>query len=296
MINPHPGLPELDYVVPASLDEACKLLADHAGQAKPFMGGTDCFVRLRDGAWKLQYLVDVKGLPGMNKITFDANKGLTIGAAVPMNQVAASAEVNKHYPLLAEAARTVASYQLRTRATIVGNICNASPAGDTTGACIVYQGVLNIHGVKGERTEPLSSFFKGPGQTTLQPGEIVTSISFPVPPKGHSGRYIKLGRNKLSDLSIVGVTAMCYPDNSAKSGKRFRLALASVAPVPLVPVKAEAILAEKPAGEATILEAAEAAMDACTPIDDVRGSARYRKYMVRNLTRRALQEILAKAS
>ena len=88
MINPHPGLPELDYVVPASLDEASKFLADHTGQAKPFMGGTDCFVRLRDGAWKLQYLVDVKALPGMKQITFDPQKGLTIGAAVPMNAVA----------------------------------------------------------------------------------------------------------------------------------------------------------------------------------------------------------------
>ena len=100
------------------------------------MGGTDTFVRLRDGAWKDRYLVDVKGLEGMRRIAFDPAGGLTLGAAVTMNQVIASADVDQTYPLLAEAARSVASYPLRSRATIVGNLCNASPAGDTTGASL----------------------------------------------------------------------------------------------------------------------------------------------------------------
>jgi len=294
MINPHPGLPELDYIKPVTLEEASQFLAAHAGEAKPFMGGTDCFVRLRDGAWELKYLVDVKGLDGTNTISFDGQKGLTIGAAVPMNRVISHPDIVKHYPLLAEAARTVASYQLRNRATIVGNICNASPAGDTTGACIVLGGVLNVFSPKGRRTEPLSTFFKGPGKTVLEAGDIVTSISFPLPPDGAIGRYIKLGRNMLSDLSIVGVTVLGYPDKTTKSGYRFKIALASVAPTPLVATRAEEILAEKAINEETILEAAQAAMDAATPIDDVRGSARYRKYMVRNLTRQALTDVWSK--
>ena len=293
MINPHPGLPEFDYIKPASLDEASRFLAQHPAEARPLLGGTDCFVRMRDGFWTPKFLVDVKHLDGMDRIEFDPTQGLTIGAAVNMNRVIASPEINKHYPLLAEAAHTVASYQLRTRATIVGNICNASPAGDTTGACIVLGAKLHVFNAKGQRTEWLHSFFTGPGKTVLHPGDIVTAISFPMPPSSCSGRYLKLGRNKVGDLAIVGVTALGYPDASVPSGFRFKIALASVAPVPLVPAKAEALLAEKEINEATIAEAAKLAMDACTPIDDVRGGARYRKYMVRNMTRQALSDVWA---
>src|SRR3990172_270464 len=133
MITPYPGLPQFDYIKPASLAEASRFLAEHAGQARPFTGGTDTFIRLRDGVWKDKYLVDVKGLDGMNEIAFAPAGGLTIGASVNMNRIIASPEVNAHYPVLAEAAHTAASYQLRTRATLAGNICNASPAGDTVG-------------------------------------------------------------------------------------------------------------------------------------------------------------------
>lgn len=289
--TPTPGLPEFDYIKPASLAEASHFLAEHVGQARPFMGGTDTFVRMRDGFWTEKYIVDVKNLDGMSQITFDPAAGLTIGAAVNMNRVVVSPEVQQFYPVLAEAAHTVASYQLRTRATLVGNICNASPAGDTIGACLVLEGSLRVHGVNGVRLESLSSFFRGPGKTVLKPGDIVTAIVFPIPPQNYAAKYIKLGRNAIGDLAIVGVTALGYPDSSAASGYRFRLALASVAPIPLRPTPAETILAERPINESTIAEAAAAAMEASTPIDDVRGSARYRKLMVRNLTRQAITEV-----
>lgn len=291
--TPTPGLPEFDYIRPASLEEASRFLADHPGEARPFMGGTDTFVRMRDGFWKDKYLVDVKNLAALNEIRFDPAAGLTIGAAVNMNRVIASPDVRQVYPVLAEAAHTVASYQLRTRATVAGNICNASPAGDTIGPCLVLDGVLHVNGLNGPRQEPLNGFFRGPGRTTLQPGDIVTALHLPLPPAGHVGRYLKLGRNAIGDLAIIGVTALAYPDQAAVSGYRFRLALASVAPVPLVPQQAEAILAEGPLNETTISRAAEAAMAACTPIDDVRSSARYRKLMVRNLTKRAVTEVWA---
>jgi CO/xanthine dehydrogenase FAD-binding subunit len=289
--NPTPGLPEFDYVKPASLAEASQFLADHQGEARPFMGGTDTFVRMRDGFWKEKYIVDIKNLDGMASISFDSATGLTIGASVNMNKVVASPEINRNYPLLAEACHSVASYQLRSRATIVGNICNASPAGDTIGACLVYGGILKVHGVDGLREEPLSSFFVGPGKTVLKPGDIATAITFPLPPAGHAGKYLKLGRNALSDLAIVGVTVLGYPDGEATSGYRFRIALASVGPTPVVAATAEKILADKPITAEVIAEAAQAAMDSCTPIDDVRGSGRYRKYMVRNLTQRGVTEV-----
>lgn len=291
MINPYPGLPEFDYIKPGSLSEASQFLAAHAGEARPLMGGTDIFVRMRDRVWKDKCLVDVKGLDGMDSISYDPARGLTIGAAVNMNRVIASPDVKNCYPLLAEATARVASYQLRTRATIAGNICNASPAGDTIGGCILLGGVLNVHGKNGKRQEPLSAFFVGPGETVLQAGDIVTSIQFPPPAPGLVGKYIKLGRNQSSDLAIIGVTVVGYPDDEASSGFRFKLALASAAPVPLVVGQVEAILAEKPITSQTLSEASQAAMDACDPIDDVRASARYRKMMVRNLSLKALNEV-----
>ncbi len=292
MITAHPGLPEFDYVKPATLEEASTFLAQHAGEARTFIGGTDTFVRMRDGAWHDKYLVDVKGLPGMNDLKFDPVRGLSVGAAVNMNRLIASPAVNEHYPVLAEAAHTVASYQLRTRATITGNLCNASPAGDTIGAGLVLNAAVRVHGVAGDRLEPLRAFFKGPGKTVLKPGDIVTAVEYPLPPAGAQGTYLKLGRNAIGDLAIVGVTAFGYPDGSAASGCRFLVALASVAPTPLL--LDMTLLSEKTITPEAIDEAANVAMNSVTPIDDVRGSARYRKLMVRNLTRKALGEVWEK--
>ena len=290
-LDTHPALPEFEYIRPATLAEASDFLSQHPDTARPFLGGTDVFVRMRDGFIKPEFLVDVKNLDGTNELRFDPQTGLTIGAAINMNRVAASPDVQEHYPLLAEACRSVASYQLRTRATIVGNICNASPAGDTIGACLVFGGVLQVHGVNGLRQEPLSAFFKGPGKTTLKPGDIVTALHLPLPPQGCVGNYVKLGRNKLSDLSIVAVTALGYKDLTCSSGFRFRLALTSVAPVPLMPVQVETYLANNPITPDAIHAAAQLAYEACSPIDDVRGGARYRKQMVRNLSVKALTEV-----
>ncbi len=293
-INPHPTLPEFDYIKPKTIEEASKFLIEHKGEARPLLGGTDIFVRLRDGVWKDKYLVDIKHLDGMKEIKFDPSVGLIIGAAVNMNRVDSFPAIQDKYEVLAEAAKSCASYQLRTRATLVGNICNASPAGDTIGACMLLDGVLNIHGLEGNRQEPLDTFFIGPGRTKLMVGDIITSIQFPLPPEGMEGKYIKHGRNNLSDLSIVGVTVVGAPQVGVPSGYRIRLALASAAPVPLVVNKVEEILSEKRINLETINEAAQAAENACDPIDDVRGSARYRKQMVRNLSRKALSEVWEK--
>ena len=288
-LNAHPELPDFDYIRPASLMEASQFLAQHAGEARPLLGGTDIFVRMRDGFWHDKYLVDVKQLDGSGDIHFDPAAGLTIGAGVNMNRVIASSYVQQHYPLLAEACRSVASYQLRTRATIAGNICNASPAGDTIGACLLLAGTLKVHGVAGFHQVPLPGFFRGPGSTVLQPGDIVTAIQFPPPPEPAGGTYIKLGRNQKSDLSIVGVTAFGFADPTTTSGYRFRIALASVAPVPLVVNAVEDYLAANPISAEAFKHAGRLAQESCNPIDDVRGSARYRKAMAQRLTEKALQ-------
>lgn len=287
-LNPHPTLPEFEYVKPETLTDASEFLVRHDADACPFLGGTDVFVRMRDGLLTPKYLVDVKHLPGMNDLYYDPMIGLTIGAAVNMNRVITSPDVQKHYSLLADACHSVASYQLRTRATIVGNICNASPAGDTIGANLLFGGVLQIQGVGGLRQEPLENFFLGPGKTKLKVGDLVIALHLPTPPVGNQGVYLKLGRNQLSDLSIVGVTALGYPDTTCTSGYRFKLALASVAPIPLMIPDVTNHLVNNPISPETIQQAAHLAEKACTPIDDVRGGARYRKHMVRNLSSKAL--------
>jgi CO/xanthine dehydrogenase FAD-binding subunit len=294
MYMPSPGLAGFDYVKPASLTEASRLLVERAGEARPFMGGTDVFVRIRDGFIHPKTLVDVKHLPGMRDISYNEQVGLTIGAAATMNQISRHPDVQAHLPLLAEAAGCVASYQLRNRATLGGNLCNGSPAADTAPATLVLEGRLVLYGPDGEREVPSGEFFLGPGKTAMQAGELMTAVRFPVPPAGSAGRYLKLGRNKAGDLSIVGVAVLGFPDGTTPPSYHFRIGLASVAPVPLRAREAEEVLAANPPGEETFALAAEKAMEAATPIDDVRASAAYRKAMVRALTLRGLREVWAK--
>jgi len=255
------------------------------------MGGTDIFVRIRDGVIRPRFVVDVKHLPGMRDILYDEQAGLTVGAAVTMNQVARHPDVQAHYPLLAEAANSVASYQVRNRATLGGNLCNGSPAADTGPAVLVLQARFVLYGQGGEREVEAGEFFLGPGETAIQMGELMTAIRFPTPPANAAGRYLKLGRNKVGDLAIAGVAVFGFPDGAAPSGYRFHIGLASVAPVVLRALEAEELLAANSPGEETFALAAEKAMEAATPIDDVRASAAYRKAMVRNLTLRGLRDI-----
>lgn len=290
-INSHPTLPEFDYIKLSTIEEASRFLYEHPEEARPFLGGTDIFVRMRDGIITPRYLIDIKKISETNEIQFDHDVGIRIGAGVNMNRVITDLSVQGHYPLLAEACRSVASYQLRNRATIAGNICNASPAGDTIGACLVYGGKIHIHGIRGYRVVPADGFFLGPGRTTLQRGDVVIAIEIPVPVKGAYGKYIKLGRNRLSDLSIVGITILGYPDSGIPSRYRFRIALASVAPVPLVVSDAEQFLADSPITRDRLEEAARLSERAAIPIDDIRGSAKYRKEMVRVLTFRGLTNL-----
>jgi CO/xanthine dehydrogenase FAD-binding subunit len=288
---PSPGLPRFDYVRARDPAEVSALLLEHGSHARLLMGGTDIFVQMRDGMLTPDMIVDVKSLPGMTAIKFDPATGLQIGAAVNMNAMAAYPTVQARYPILVQAVETVASYQLRSRATMGGNLCNASPAADTAPAALILEAQCVAQGSQGERVIPVNDFFLGVRKTALQPGEFLTRIDIPIPPDGWVGRYIKLGRNAGGDLAIVGVAVMGYPDDSAVSGYRFRLALASVAPTPLRVSAVETVLADHAITDETLAEAALAAHDAAKPIDDLRGSARYRKAMVRNLARRALDDV-----
>jgi carbon-monoxide dehydrogenase medium subunit len=255
------------------------------------MGGTDLFVRMRDGAIRPQIVIDVKHLPGMRDIAYDERQGLTVGAAVTMNQLACHPDVRAHYPLLAEAANSVASYQLRNRATVGGNLCNASPCADAAPATLVLDGQLVLYGPDGERRTPAADFFLGPGQAAMGPDELLLSLHYPIPPPGYKGTYQKLGRNARGDLALVSVAILGFPDDTAPSGVRFRIALGSVAPIPLRVPAAEEILSAQEPGEKAFGLAAARAQETASPIDDVRASRAYREAMVHRLTLRGLWDV-----
>ncbi len=270
-----------------------RILEEHGAGAKLMMGGTDLLPALRDGTLRPGIVVDVKGLPGMRRIVYDPDSGLRVGAAVTMNELAAHPLVQDRYPILAEAASSVAGYQVRNRATLGGNLCNASPCADLAPAVLVLEGRLQIQGLGGGRFLPSERFFRGPGQTALGSSEFVTAIQIPVLQPGSAGRYLKLGRSRAGDLALVGVAILGFPDAAAPGGLRFRIALGSVAPVPLRVLEAERMLADHAPGEESFRLAAKKAQDASAPISDVRGSAEYQRAMVGTLTLRGLRAVWA---
>ena len=288
---PSPTLPEFEYQRVEKIEDALEALEAGNGSVRPLLGGTDLFVQLRAGHRSYEHLLDLKRIPEISECSELEDGSIRIGAGMTMNAVAVHPNIVKHYPILVEAALSVASYQLRNRATIGGNLCNASPAADTAPACLVMDARMQVVGLGGEQQVPIEVFFQGPGETALKDAEILAGIDLPPPQKGTVGRYLKLGRNSQGDLAIVGVAALVYPDKESTSGYTFRIALGSVAPTPIRVREAEAILMEGKVNEERITEAAKAAQSTAKPIDDVRASGRYRSEMVRILTQRALTDI-----
>ena len=280
-----------DYVKPNTLAEASAFVIEHDGEARLYAGGTDMLILMRGGLVAPQYIVDIKEIPGLRDISFGETSGLTIGAAATLNAVASSPIIRQRFGLLAEAAETVGSYQVRNRATIGGNICNASPSADTVPALLVLGAMAWVVGSGEQKAIPLDTFFTGPGETVLGPGDILTSIQVPLPPAGSAHRYLKLGRVRAADLALVGVAVLGSPQADNPSGYGFRIALGAVASTPIRAPEAEVVLAESVDDEA-IGKAALAAVRTAKPISDVRASAEYRSAMVGALTRRGIKEVL----
>jgi carbon-monoxide dehydrogenase medium subunit len=290
---PLPELPAFNYQRASSTEHALKSLGDHHARTHVLLGGTDLFVQIRAGSIAPNEVIDLKHIPELNSISYDETNGLTIGAAVPMNSVAKDPNVVTHYPLLVEAIETVASFQLRSRATIGGNLCNASPAADSAPPLLVLDTYLTLKSLAGQRELKLTDFFKGPGETALKPGEILTRVHVPVAPENWKGRYLKLGRNTSGDLAIVGVAVLGYPAVDTASGYRFRIALASVAPTPIRVYEAEKLLEDAELSDDSIEHAALTAQNLAAPISDPRASAEYRSAMVYELTAWGLIDVRA---
>jgi len=231
-------------------------------------------------------LVDVKLIPEMRQISYDAKTGLRLGAAVPCIEIEESEVMHKHYPGLTEGAHLIGSLQIQSRASIGGNLCNASPAADTSPSLLALGATARIAGPKGTREVAVENFFTGPGANVLQPGELVVEILIPAPAAHSSDRYIRMIPRNEMDIAIVGAGVSVTLDGDKV--KAARIALAAVAPTPLLAPKAAESLIGKKLDEKTAARAGELASEAASPIDDMRGTAEYRKHVTGVLTRRAL--------
>jgi CO/xanthine dehydrogenase FAD-binding subunit len=287
-------LQAFDYAAVQSIGEAVSLLAKHGDQARPLAGGTDIIVAVREGRRQVAMLVDIKGIPEVNQLAYDASQGLTLGAAVPCYRIYEHQEIAATYPGLIDAVSLVGGTAIQGRASVGGNLCNASPAADTTPALIVHRAVCVIAGPNGRREMPVEQFCTGPGRTALQPGEFLVALRMPSPPRHFGAQYLRfIPRNEM-DIAVVGVGASVVLNQDQSSFVSGRVALGAVAPTPLL-VETAAELSGKAVSDETIQQAAEAAQAAARPIDDMRGTAQYRRHLVGVLTRRALRGAIQRA-
>jgi CO/xanthine dehydrogenase FAD-binding subunit len=288
-------LQAFDYAAVQSVDEAVSLLAKHGDQARPLAGGTDIIVAVREGRRQVAMLVDVKGIPELNQLSYNATQGLTLGAAVPCYRIYDHQEIAATYPGLIDAVSLVGGTAIQGRASVGGNLCNASPAADTTPALIVHSAVCVIAGPNGRREIPVEQFCTGPGRTALQPGEFLVALRMPSPPPRFGAQYLRfIPRNEM-DIAVVGVGASVVLNQDQSSFVSARISLGAVAPTPLLVEPAAAALAGKAVSDEAIQQAAEAAQPAARPIDDMRGTAQYRRHLVGVLTRRALRGAIQRA-
>lgn len=276
------------YFEPRTLAEAVALLGRYAGSASVLAGGTDLLVEIREHLRRPAHVINIKCIPGMQHLGYDAQSGLRLGALATAREVELSPAVSKHYPSLLQAVRELGSIQVRNRATVVGNVCRASPSADTLPPLIADGARLKLYGRDGERAVPLEEFFKGPGKTALEPDELVTEILVPPPPPRTGKVYIKHGRRKAMELATVGIAvSLTLHKNSCSE---IRVVLGAVAPTPIRARAAEGLLRGAELNEGLIERAAKAAMGESRPISNVRASADYRRDMVGVLTRRALRQ------
>ncbi len=284
-----------NYVAAQSVDEVIKLLAEKGDTARVMSGGTDLLVALREGRRKAELVIDVKRVKETTELTYDAQQGLTLGAAVPCHRIYDDKALAKAYPGLIDSASLIGGVQIQGRASIGGNLCNASPAADSIPALIVHSVICHIAGPNGQRQVPVEDFCVAPGRTVLQNGEFLVALSFPAPKPGFGAAYLRfIPRNEM-DIAVVGVGASVQLDESRTKIVSARIALGAVAPKPLfIPAAGEA-LAGKAISDEAIAEAARIAQAAATPITDMRGTAEYRKHLSAVLTGRALRKAIERA-
>jgi len=278
----------MEYFEPKTISDALSLLAKHGAEAKIIAGGTDVMVDIK---YKEEpgCLVNIKKIPGLDSIRENGNS-LHIGALATIRDVETSAVVRDKLPVLWESLHQFASLQIRNTATIGGNICRASPSGETLTPLLVLEAKGKLAFAEGERTEPFTAFFQGPGKCSVGSKGILTEIEVPYPATGSRGVYLKHAVRGAMDIAMVGVAVLITPDASKNTLQDVRIGLGAVAPTPLRAAKTEALLRGKPLSGALLKEAAAMAASESSPISDQRSSAEYRQWIVEALTRRALEQ------
>ena len=274
-----------EHYAPDSIEELLEMLKSKPN-AKLIAGGTDLLLQMKQGTAQPETVISLKNVEELRGFSVSKN-GYRLGAGMTLRGITRSNELTQNFPGLVYAAGVVASEQIRTLATLGGNICNASPSADMVPPLIALDAVVQLVSNQGQRDLSLSEFFKGPGESVLKSGEIMHSIFLPHP----SGNmiYSKHAPRKFMDLAVVGVAVRL----AKKKGKinEARVALGAVGPVPFRAEKTEALLAGQTLTTELMLEAGEMAAGECVPIDDIRGSAWYRKRMVKVHVRRNLEAL-----
>jgi CO/xanthine dehydrogenase FAD-binding subunit len=288
-------LKAIDYAAPKTIAEAVALLAEKGDRARVLAGGTDIIVQVREGRRDLDLLVDAKYILELNELTYDPRQGLRIGAAVPCYRIYEHADIARAYPGLIDAVALIGGIQIQSRASVGGNLCNASPAADTIPALIAHETVCVIAGPQGTREVPVEKFCTAPGRTVLTRGEFLVSLHIPPPRPRWGAAYLRfIPRNEM-DIAVVGAGVAVTLDEGRSRCTGARIALAAVAPTPLLVPEAGAALVDGPLSDTLIERAAERARAAARPISDMRGDADYRRHLVGVLTKRALQAAVARA-
>ncbi len=284
-----------DYAAPKSVEEVIQLLAGKNGNARILAGGTDLLVQLREGRRNAKLLVDVKNIPEFKQVTFDSKNGLHIGAAASCSQICNDPIVRELYPGLVDAVHLIGGVQIQNRASVGGNLCNASPAADAIPALIVHEAVTHVMGPNGSHTLPVDKFCVAPGKNAMQAREFLVSVSVPPPKERYGAGYLRfIPRNEM-DIAVVGAGASVVLDADRKRFVSARIALGAVAPTPLLASEAGAFLAETEVTRKNVKEAARRAQSIAKPITDLRGTAEHRKHLVAVLVERALNRAIERA-
>lgn len=273
---------DFQYFRPESIRDVSGLLVEHGPAARLLAGGTDLLVRIKSGRQAPAVVIDIKRVRELSSELVIADGKLRVGALTLMADVAASPLVRQFFPALAEAAGVVGSGQIRHRATLVGNVCNASPAADTATPLLVYGATVTITGPAGERTVPLTEFFVGPGRTALQLGELVCGLEIPVPEQPAGSAFARLTRIQGVDLATTSVACLITRNGTA------RVAFGAVGPVPILTQDESGLLAARGLDPAERDRVIEGLVTAASPITDVRATREYRLAMLPVYTRRAL--------
>ncbi len=284
-----------DYAAALTIDEAVSLLAAQGDRAKILAGGTDVLVQLREGQRDADLVVDIKKIPELTRVEQPAGRGLLLGAAAPACCVYENEAIAKHYAALADAARIIGGWQIQSRASIGGNLCNSSPAADSVPALICLGATIHIAGPQGRRAVSVAEFCTGPGKNVLQRGELVVSIEFPNAAKHTGSQYQRfIPRNEM-DIAVVGVGSWVRLSPSGDKIEEARIALGAVAPKALLATAAAATLVGKAPSAENFAAAGELARQLAQPISDMRGDADYRRHLVGVLVQRTLATAVERA-